>query len=117
MAISNNKKDMQETIDAAVECARACRKCAAACLEEQNIDSLRECIRLDRDCAWICDLTSAYLLADSPFSTQACQLCADICEACALECENHREMAHCRECAEACRRCAETCKAISGLLV
>jgi hypothetical protein len=105
---------MENIVKAVMECSMACRKCAAACLEEKEIDTLRECIRLDRDCAWICDLLAAYSLSSSSFLVSAAQLCAEVCEACAAECEKHGRMAHCRECAEACRRCAEACYAAAG---
>lgn len=107
---------VKDTIDAAVECALACRRCAAACLEEKNIDMLRECIRLDRDCAWICDLTTSYLLGNSAFEAQACQLCAEICDACAMECGKHSDMQHCVECAQACRECADACRTLVGAM-
>ncbi|MDB5105938.1 MAG: four-helix bundle copper-binding protein [Fibrobacteres bacterium] len=116
MAKRSTEPDLNEIIETTAECARAARKCAAACLEEKDIAMLRECIRMDRDCAWICDLTNAFLLANSPFTAQACQLCAEICEACASECETHRQMTHCRECAEACRRCAEACRSIVSVM-
>ncbi|MBN9384391.1 MAG: four-helix bundle copper-binding protein [Chitinophagaceae bacterium] len=46
-----------------------------------------------------------------------CQLCADICTACAEECERHTQtgMEHYRVCAEACRQCAEECIHMSAL--
>ena len=35
-------------------------------------------------------------------------LVAEVCEACAEECEKHQHMEHCRLCAESCRKCAES---------
>lgn len=113
---TNDERATKKAIEATTECARICRQCAAACLEEKEISMLRECIRLDRDCAWICDLTAAYLIGNSPFQAQASQLCAEVCDACAAECEIHKHMEHCRDCAEACRRCAEVCRSLVGAL-
>ncbi|WP_255349952.1 MULTISPECIES: four-helix bundle copper-binding protein [Halolactibacillus] len=45
----------------------------------------------------------------SKFYKQHCQLCADMCEACAVECEKFKD-SHCQECAQICRECAEACK-------
>jgi hypothetical protein len=42
-----------------------------------------------------------------------CRICADICNACATECEKHKHMEHCAECAKACHECAEQCMAMS----
>lgn len=112
-----NRIEIQDIVDAIEKCASECRKCAADCLEEEGIAGLRECIRLNRDCAWICDMSAAYMLGNSPFQIQACQLCAEVSEACAIECEKHTDMEHCRECAEACRRCVEACRAMAGIAV
>jgi hypothetical protein len=109
MNLGTHEKTMSQAIDAAMECMRACEKCAIACLEEKDVEMLRECIRLDRDCAAICELTARYMISESRFHAQACQLCSEICEACAAECDRHADMAHCRDCAAACRKCSEAC--------
>jgi hypothetical protein len=44
------------------------------------------CIQLCRDSADICVLSSQYMSRDSEFSKKLCGHCADICEACAAEC-------------------------------
>jgi hypothetical protein len=46
---------------------------------------------------------------DSRFAKQFCSLYADICEACARECERHR-VDHCQKCAQTCRACADECR-------
>jgi hypothetical protein len=33
---------------------------------------------------------------------------------CAVECEKHKHMDHCRVCADACRKCAEECRRMAG---
>src|SRR3954462_6100684 len=104
---------MQEAIDAALACVRACETCATECLEEQGIGALRDCIRLDRDCADVCALSASYMARESRFHPQLCQLCAEICDACAAECERFPHLIHCRECAEACRRCADCCRSMA----
>ena len=38
----------------------------------------------------------------SKFSAYLCQVFAEVCEACAAECQKHAAMAHCKNCAEAC---------------
>jgi hypothetical protein len=49
---------------------------------------------------------------DSEYVKQICNVCADICEASAKECERHTDMDHYQRCAQVCRRCAEECHKI-----
>jgi hypothetical protein len=98
----------QRCIDACVACVTACNYCASSCLKENNVASLAICIRLDLECASICKSAADLMSLGSNYANAACQVCADICLACAEECEKH-EMEHCRKCAEACRSCAEEC--------
>lgn len=90
-------------------CQTACEHCADACLSEDNVAEMAECIRLDRDCADICDMAIKYISRDSRRASSVLDLCADICETCARECEKH-DHGHCKDCAEACRECAEACR-------
>ncbi|MCM3669818.1 four-helix bundle copper-binding protein [Mesobacillus maritimus] len=50
---------------------------------------------------------------NSAFANQHCKLCADICEACAAECEMFKD-AHCQECAKICRECADACRKMAS---
>ena len=101
----------QRYIEACMDCAIACNHCASSCLNEDEINSLANCIRLDLECASVCITTAKLMSSDSEFSTHISRLCADICEACATECEKH-EMEHCKKCAMACRYCAEQCESL-----
>lgn len=103
-------KKYQSCIDACNACLIECEHCATACLSEKDIDKLTRCIQLDRDCADICRLAIQLMSRGSKFADQICGLCADICEACANECANHKEMEHCKRCEDACNRCAEECR-------
>ncbi|MBX3201597.1 MAG: four-helix bundle copper-binding protein [Labilithrix sp.] len=96
-------------IEACNECAEACEYCADACLDEDDVEDLVECVRLDRDCADLCRLVAAFLARGSSFSPAIAAACAEACDACAAECDEH-EMEHCRACAEACRDCAAECR-------
>ncbi len=93
-------------------CADACNHCTTACLSEKDVTIMAGCIRLDIDCAAICSLTASFIARGSVHGVHLLKECAEICTACATECENHAEkMDHCRECAEACRACAAVCLA------
>ena len=84
-------------------------RCASACLGEPDIKMLVDCIRLDRDCSAICLLAVQAMAGGSQFANDICQLCAEICTACAVECEKHAHMEHCKKCAAACYKCAAEC--------
>lgn len=96
-------------LEALTNCAAACNHCAMACLDERDVKMLARCIKLDLDCADICQLTAKLLSRDSEHAIHLLKECAEVCQACAEECEKHEHMEHCRKCAEACRNCAEAC--------
>lgn len=93
-------------IEACNECAEACDYCADACLDEEDVADLVDCIRLNRDCADLCRLVATLLARGSSFTPSIVRACADACDACARECDEH-PLEHCRACAEACRDCAD----------
>ncbi|WP_394330467.1 four-helix bundle copper-binding protein [Spirosoma radiotolerans] len=105
--------------DTCFSCAEACERCATACLEMGDKDGkghdMTTCIKLCRDCADICTLCGRLDARGSEFSRDFMALCAEVCEACAEECEKHADhFAHCKACAEACRKCAEECRSMSA---
>ena len=74
---------------------------------------MTSCVQNNRACDSVC-LTSAKLMSmDSEIAKQFCNLCADICDTCAKECERHIGMDHCQECAQTCRKCADECRRMS----
>lgn len=91
---------------------QACERCSAACLSEEEVKQLRGCIQMNVLCADICLLSARYLIRQSGFEAEVCDLCKRICEACAEECEQH-QMEHCQHCAKACRSCAIACGEMS----
>jgi len=98
----------QTCIHACLECAAICDFCASACLKEANVNEMARCIQLDMECAAICRTTAQFMSMESEHANAICQLCTDICNACAEECNKHN-MDHCRICAELCYHCAEEC--------
>jgi hypothetical protein len=100
----------QSLINILDDCVEACHSCATADLRENELKMMVRCVELDIDCAEICNLTSHYLSRNSEFSTPMAKQCAEICDACAEECEKHPEMPHCVECAKVCRKCAQECR-------
>ena len=99
----------KQLLDALNNCAAECNHCTSACLEEQDIKMLARCIKLDIDCAQICSLTASLISRSSEHGNHLLKECAEVCNACADECEKHSHMDHCRTCADACRACADAC--------
>lgn len=110
-------KTFQACIDACLACGVECNTCASACLNEPDVTMMARCIELDRECALICFTAAQLMSMDGEFSHALCQLCADICETCAEECDKH-DADHCKRCARVCRLCAEECRkmAKAGLI-
>jgi len=106
-------QDYQECITACQQCAAACDYCASACLHEEDVNEMSKCIQLDIECAVVCRTAAQLMSLGSEHANAICQLCADICNACADECGKH-DMAHCRRCAEACHACAQECASMAA---
>lgn len=106
MAHEENRK----LLEVLANCAAECSHCAVACLNEYDVSKLTRCIKLDLDCAEICGLAISFVSRGSARAGHLLQACADICEACAAECEKHSHMEHCRRCADICKTCAEACQ-------
>lgn len=105
-------------IEACLESAQACISCADSCLAEAATARLDRCIRLSLDCAEACAATGQMLtrraLPNATLRRRMVETCADLCRACAEECDRHGvEHAHCRVCAEACLACERACRAVA----
>jgi hypothetical protein len=97
-------------LNALSACSAACEHCATACLDEYEVKMLTHCILLDRDCADICRLTATLIARGSLHGQHLLRECAEVCGLCAVECEKHAHMQHCKECAQACRNCETACR-------
>ena len=103
-------------IDGAIEACLQCLHWCSACVDEAlRVDPslMAESIRLCHECAPVCGVCVALLSGNSRFAHQLCGVCADICEACALECGKHKHVETMRRCAEACVHCAMTCRKVA----
>lgn len=56
-----------------------------------------------------------YESGGSEFAKQICNLCAEICNAGAVECEKHSQMEHCKKWAEVCRKFSVECSNMSKI--
>ena len=110
MATVLQNKKYQSCIDASNACFEACEYCVSeCCLRADDVKGMVKCTQLCRDCADICVLSSQYMSRNSEFSYKICGQCADICDACAVECDKF-DMDMCKQCVQVCRACASECR-------
>lgn len=98
----------QSVIETLHECMLASNHCYDACLKEEHVGIMAEYVLLDRECADICGYLEQAIVRGTPFMKLA-EVCAKICEACGIECENH-DHEHCQKCAVSCFKCADACR-------
>lgn len=100
--------------------AKKCLECSVTCLETLQYcakigDSHRDPAHLQllRDCAELCVTTANFLATDSYYRTELAMICAEICDACAIDCEQFENDEQMRLCAEICQTCAVTCRRVT----
>lgn len=104
-----NYDHYQKCIKLCGQCAIECIRCATACLNETDFKMLNRCIQLNRDCSSLCRLAVSAMSNDNPLASEIIDVCADMCDVCAAECERHTHD-HCQICAQICRECAVECR-------
>ncbi|MFC5972661.1 four-helix bundle copper-binding protein [Halomarina salina] len=108
--IDHLSEEQRECIDNCNEAAQVCEWCADECAGHG--EEMAECVRLCRDVADIASLHARFMARDSDYSGDLGELCAEACEACADECEQH-DHDHCQACVDVLRECAETCRSMA----
>jgi len=109
-------QDYKKCIEACLACAVECNNCAYQCLHSSEVSQRILCIQLNHECAIICFAAANMLSSGNNHLGALYQECAEICIACAVECEIHSHMEHCKKCAEMCRKCAEECELLVKLV-
>jgi len=102
-------------------CIENCNRCAQVCLQTAMNQCLEmggryveaEHFRLMMNCAEICQLSANFMLSNSRFHNRTCEVCAEICEACAMDCGRIGDM---KECESTCRQCAESCRQMASMV-
>ena len=100
----------QNCIDACQKCFIDCQKCIVQMVgQKSNNDCPNCCIQ----CVDACLFTIKLMIADSQFTAKQVLLCAEICEWCASQCQEH-DHEHCKACAESCLACAKECRKLAA---
>ncbi len=107
--------DMEKCIKNCLSCARVCLETLHHCLSKKGFNGTH--IQILQACVDTCQLSAKMMIADLRFHHQSCELCFEVCSACATECERFGEDPQMLHCAEVCRRCAESCRSMAGMTV
>lgn len=102
-------------------CIAECSTCHDVC-EETITHSLRsggdfadtELVRALIDCAQICQTSADFMLRSSTSYKLVCDVCAQVCAACADECERFEHDDWMRTCAQTLRSCTTACQKMAG---
>lgn len=100
-----NRQLIERCLEECLRCLRLTSECVDACLAGEQVKAMARCIRLCLDCGDLCAACAEALGRNSEFGPEICRILADVCEACAAECEKFGDDIM-RRCAEACRQVA-----------
>ncbi len=110
--LSHINEDLKSCIEICGSCRDICLNMATThCLELGGKHVEPGHLRLMLDCVDICATAVNFMLRNSPRHKLTCGVCAEVCKACADDCERIGNM---ETCAEACRRCAEHCRKMAA---
>ena len=108
-------REMQQCIEECLRCHGICLQTVAHCLEMGGRHAEPSHIVLLLDCSEICQISANFMLRSSDRHHLTCGVCAEICRACADDCERLAgDDQMMRQCAEECRRCAESCERMAA---
>ena len=99
---------MAECIDNCFEAAQAAEWCADECIQLGSKEMVK-CIRLCRDVADLTTLHARFMVRNSDYHADLGAICADLCQECATECEQH-DHDHCQTAAAILQDCADSCR-------
>lgn len=97
---------MQECISNCLNSFRFCHE-AAAFIQHDDADNIG-LVKILRSCAEVCQTSARLMMMESPFHSQHCKVCAEICQQCAEACTDY-DYQIVKDCAQICRVCAESC--------
>ena len=107
--------EMRECIDNCLRCYAICLETAQHCLMLGGKHAEPQHIRLMLDCAKICQTSAEFMLGGSQYHGRTCAVCAELCRACAKDCDSMADGDETmQQCADICRRCAESCQRMAS---
>ena len=104
---------MQRCIEECERCHDLCVQAIAHCLRKGGRHAEPGHITTLLDCAGMCSTSVDFMLRESARHRRACELCAEVCDACAKSCGEFHDDDEMRRCEAECHRCAELCREMS----
>lgn len=101
---------MQICIQNCLDCFQVCSQTLTYCLEKSGKHAESQHIKLLGDCARICNLSADFMIRHSDYHASSCEVCAEICTACAISCDSFSDDEMMKACADICRKCAASCE-------
>jgi len=108
-----HRSDLDQCIENCLECYRQC-ELALANSYKQESEIASDHLVLLSSCAEICRTSAKFMLLESPFHGETCNVCSNVCLACAESCEDMDDDSL-KDCIQACRKCAESCAEMSKM--
>jgi len=105
--------DMQHAIHECEKCHDVCLQMVAYCLRKGGRHAEPAHITTLLDCVDMCATSANFMLRDSPRHRRTCEVCAEVCDACAKSCATFHDDDEMRRCEAECHRCAESCREMS----
>lgn len=102
---------MDQCIEDCLNCYTVCEQALAQALSG-NSQTFSQALILIKSCAEICHTSAKFMMMNSAFHVDTCEICAKVCIECADTCESLGDEGL-RECIEACRVCAQSCEEMS----
>ena len=101
-----------------LECLRSCTECHNVCLrtavDEDVVGKIMAGdLKLLLNCAEFCRTSADFLNVESLYRRDVCRVCSEICDNCAMMCEQSGLEAM-LNCAATCRTCAESCRRMAA---
>jgi len=98
-----------------LDCHTMCLETVSHCLQMGGKHADPHHIGLLLDCAEICQTSANFMLRQSSMHGRTCGVCAEVCLACAEDCEKFKDDEQMMACAEMCRQCASSCEEMAEM--
>jgi hypothetical protein len=105
-----SRSDMQRCIEECQKCHDVCLQAVAHGLRQGGHYVEATHIMALLDCVDMCATSVNFMLRESARHRRTCELCAEVCDACARSCAGFHDDDEMRRCEAECHRCAESCR-------
>lgn len=110
MIFKDVNEEMQACIQNCLQSSLVCNQMIQHCLQRGGEHADPDHLKLLQDCAEICTVSAHFMARESEYHRLSCGLCAEVCEACAKDCDSFDNDEMMASCASVCRHCAASCE-------